>query len=68
MKDVSTKGKNQVCQTASAERVDLTRYVGIINVVGTALPPAYVFSRLCNPDDYLFDTPTASLAVSNQSG
>lgn len=68
VKIVSTKGKKQVSQAASAERGELTTFVGIINAVGFALPPVYVFPRVRHPDEYLIDAPTSSLALGNRSG
>ncbi|XP_074035914.1 uncharacterized protein [Leptinotarsa decemlineata] len=65
---VSTKGKKQVSQTVSAERGELTTFVGIINTLGIALPPVYVFPRIRKPDDYLINAPTSSVALGNSSG
>ncbi|KAF2887415.1 hypothetical protein ILUMI_18758 [Ignelater luminosus] len=39
VKVVSTLGKKQVSQIASAERGELVTFVGIINAVGQSLPP-----------------------------
>ncbi|XP_074034144.1 uncharacterized protein [Leptinotarsa decemlineata] len=62
---VSTKDKKQVSQTVSAERGELTTFVGIINALGIALPPVYVFPRIRKPDDYLINAPTSSVALGN---
>lgn len=68
VKIVSTKGKKQVSQAVSAERGELTTFVGIISALGIALPPVYVFPRTRKPDDYLIDAPTCSIALGNPSG
>lgn len=68
VKIVSTKGKKQVTLAASAERGELTTFVGIINAVGIALPPVYVFPRIRHPDEYLLGGPTSSIALGNRTG
>lgn len=68
VKIVSAKGRKQVSLAASAERGELTTFVGIINAVGLALPPVYVFPRIRHPDEYLTNAPTSSLALGNRSG
>lgn len=60
--------KDKVSKTASAERGELTTFLGIINSVDVALPPVYIFPRTRNPDDYLIDVSTSSIALGNQSG
>jgi hypothetical protein len=59
VKIVSAKGKKQVSLAASAERGELVTFVGIVNAVGTALPPIYVFPRTRHPDQYLINAPTS---------
>lgn len=68
VKIVSEKGKKQVSVVASAERGELTTFVGIINAVGTALPPVYIFPRIRNPDEYLNGAPPSSLALGSHNG
>jgi hypothetical protein len=68
VKIVSAKGKKQVSLAASAERGELVTFVGIVNEVGIALPPIYVFPRTRHPDQDLINAPTSSLALGNRSG
>lgn len=69
VKIVSTKGKKQVGQIASAERGALVTYVGIISAIGTSLPPIFVYPRIRNPSEYLSERfPTGSIALGNKSG
>lgn len=68
IKVVTTRGKKQVGQVASAERGELVTFVGIINAVGGTVPPVYIVPRTRNPADYLNDTPASSLILGNKSG
>lgn len=68
VKVVSTKGKKQVSQAASAERGELITLVCIINAAGVTLPPVYVFPRIRHPEEYLINSPTSSIALGNRSG
>lgn len=69
VKIVSTKGKKQVGQITSGERGVLVTFVGIINAMGTSLPPVFVFPRIRNPSEYLSeDSPTGAIALGNKSG
>ena len=69
VKIVSTKGKKQVGQIASAERGTLVTFIGIVSAIGTSLPPVYIYPRIRNPADYLSDgSPTGSIALGNKSG
>lgn len=66
VKVISTSGKKQVAQVASAERGELVTFVGIVNAVGRSLPPVYVFPR--NLNDFLIGARLSSLALGNKSG
>ena len=68
VKVVSTKGKKQVGQVVSGERVELVTFVGIINVAGGTVPPVYIFPRIRNPEEYLGDGVQGSLVLGNKSG
>ena len=68
VKVISTTGKKQVAQIASAERGELVTFVGIVNAVGQSLPPVYIFPRVRNLDDFLIGAPSSSLALGNRSG
>lgn len=68
VKILAETGKKQVNVIASAERGELTTFVGIINAAGTALPPVYVFPRIRKPDDYLIGAPPSSLALGSHNG
>ena len=67
-KIVSTCGKKQVSQIASAERGELVTFVGIVNAAGQTYPPVYVFPRVRNLPDLVTDAPTLSLALGNKTG
>lgn len=67
-KIVSTKGKKQVSVATSAERGELTTFVPVINAIGHALPPVYLYPRIRNPDNYLINAPTSSIALGNRNG
>ncbi|KAB0805337.1 hypothetical protein PPYR_02307 [Photinus pyralis] len=68
VKIVSTSGKRQVSQAASAERGELVTFIGIINAAGQSIPPVYVFPRVRNIEDFMFDCPVSSLGLGNKSG
>lgn len=68
VKIVSTTGKKQVSQAASAERGELVTFVGIINASGQSIPPVYVFPRVRNIDEFMSGAPVSSLALGNKSG
>lgn len=69
VKVVTTKGKEQVGQIASAERGSLVTFVGIINGVGAMVPPVFVFPRIRNLTEYLSEgSPVGSIALGNKSG
>lgn len=68
VKVVSTCGKRQVSQVASAERGKLVTFVGIINAIGQSLPPVYIFPRIRNVNDYMIEAPIGSIALGNKSG
>lgn len=69
VKVVSTKGKKQVGQIASGERGVLVTFVGIINAIGTSLPPIFVYPRTRNPSQYLSEgSPTGCIALGSKSG
>lgn len=68
VKIVAEKGKKQVNVITSAERGELTTFVGIINAAGAALPPVYIFPRIRKPDDYLDGAPPSSLALGSHNG
>lgn len=68
VKVVSTKGKKQVGQVASAERGELVTFVGIVSAIGSSLPPVFVYPRIRNVDEYLIEGPTSSIAIGNKSG
>lgn len=69
IKVVSTKGKKQVGQIASAERGSLVTFVGIVNGIGGMVPPIFVFPRIRNPSEYLTEgSPMGSIALGNRSG
>lgn len=55
-------------QIASAERGELVTMVGIINAIGAALPPVFVYPRLRNVETFLTGAPTGSRAFGNRSG
>lgn len=69
IKVVTTKGKKQVGQIASAERGSLVTFVGIINGIGATVPPVFIFPRIRNPSEYLTEgSPMGSIALGNKSG
>lgn len=68
VKVVTTTGKKQVSQAASAERGELVTFVGIVNAAGQSIPPVYVFPRVRNIDDFMHGAPISSLALGNKSG
>lgn len=69
VKVVSSKGKKQVGQIASAERGTLVTFVGVVSAIGTSLPPIFIYPRIRNPTDYLSEgSPTGSVALGNKSG
>ncbi|KAF2889795.1 hypothetical protein ILUMI_16378, partial [Ignelater luminosus] len=58
----------QVGQVSSQERGKLVTLVSTINAVGIAVPPAFVYFCVRNPDEYLKDCPVSSVAFGNKSG
>lgn len=68
VKVVSTVGKRQVSQMASAERGQLVTFVGIVNAAGNVIPPVFVLPRVRNLEDYSFESPVESLILGNKSG
>ncbi|KAJ8914053.1 hypothetical protein NQ315_017572 [Exocentrus adspersus] len=67
-KVISEKGKKQVGMIASAERGELTTFVGIINAVGNTIPPVFVFPRVRNLSEYIVEGPTSSIALGSKNG
>ncbi|KAF2896678.1 hypothetical protein ILUMI_09493 [Ignelater luminosus] len=59
----------KVVLTKSGKRDTLVTFVGIVNAVGTSLPPIFVYPRIRNPSEYLSEgSPTGSMALGNKSG
>lgn len=61
-------GKRQVGQIVSAERGELITFVGIVNALGTALPPVFVFPRMRYKDSFINGAPTGSLGLASRNG
>ncbi|KAJ8972180.1 hypothetical protein NQ314_000310 [Rhamnusium bicolor] len=67
-KVICKSGLKQVGQCVSAERSTLVTFCGIITVVGTAIPPVYIFPRVRMKDAYLFGAVPGAVAFASKSG
>lgn len=67
-KVVAPRGSKQVGQATSAERGELVTLLCIINAIGNAVPPVFVFPRKNFKDIFMEGAPVGSIGFSNPSG
>lgn len=67
-KIVTEKGKKQVGSVTSAERGELVTVVCAVNATGNAVPPMFIFPRVCFKDSLLNGSPVGSIGHSTKSG
>lgn len=67
-KVIASKGVKQVGQTTSAERGDLVTMCGVINALGNAIPPFFIFPRVNFKETMLIGAPLGSAGAANLSG
>ncbi|KAH9632634.1 hypothetical protein HF086_004752 [Spodoptera exigua] len=62
---IARKGTKQIGQCVSAKRGQLITMCGIVNAIGNALPPVFIFPRALFHDSMLFGAPTGSVGYAN---
>ncbi|KAH9632506.1 hypothetical protein HF086_017054 [Spodoptera exigua] len=62
---IARKGTKQIGQCVSAERGQLITMCGIVNAIGNALQPVFIFPRARFHDSMLFGAPTGSVGYAN---
>lgn len=67
-KVIARAGAKQVGQAVSAERGELVTLCAIVNAVGNAVPPVYIFPRKRFKNELLKGSPPGSLGLANPSG
>lgn len=67
-KVIAQTSKKEIGQIVLGERGELVTFVGIVTATGTAIPPAYIFPRVKNKDNFLVGALTGSLGKGTQFG
>ncbi|XP_057709153.1 zinc finger protein 40-like isoform X2 [Corythoichthys intestinalis] len=65
---VTEKGKKQVGSVTSTERGELVTVACAVNATGNAIPPMFVFPRVCFKEQFLNGSPAGSVGHSTRSG